>query len=266
MRKANRNVWQVGLFFNIGLALVLIVLFSFGGPTYFFSRKLHYHFNELSAQGLSSGAKVLVAGVNAGTVSSIHVDSGSATVRVDIAIEPKFISSIRGDSYATLATQGVLGDKVVMVQAGSPTQPELKDNSELAARPTVSMDRLMAEGDVFLQHLDQLTLVISQWVGGLGSKERSKQIAMDAAQTMRNLAQITERIKHLDFDQLNESLKKSSSILGKIDHGNGAIGGLINDPQLYDDVKKLIGESNENRIIRNLVRQSINDAEKKKAG
>jgi hypothetical protein len=34
---------------------------------------------------------------------------------------------------------------------------------------------------------------------------------------------------------------------------------LVNDPALYDDAKALVGEANNNRIVRNLVRQTLKE-------
>jgi phospholipid/cholesterol/gamma-HCH transport system substrate-binding protein len=60
-------------------------------------------------------------------------------------------------------------------------------------------------------------------------------------------------------------MKNLNSILGKIDHGSGSLGALVNDPELYDAAKSLMGEANQNRIVRNLVRKSIKEADKEKA-
>jgi hypothetical protein len=43
------------------------------------------------------------------------------------------------------------------------------------------------------------------------------------------------------------------------------MGALINDPGLYDNVKALVGQANRNRILRNLVRQTLRDSETKEA-
>ena len=50
-----------------------------------------------------------------------------------------------------------------------------------------------------------------------------------------------------------------NSILEKIDQGQGTVGAMINDPGLYDDAKALVGQVNRNRIMRNLIRQTIKD-------
>jgi phospholipid/cholesterol/gamma-HCH transport system substrate-binding protein len=264
VEKRSKTSLRVGLFLNLGIGLLLLVLFLFGGPSHFFSGKRHYHFNADSGQGLIKGAKVLVAGVGAGTVSEIQVDHQTTKVRVDLEIDPKFFSSIREDSYVELASQGVLGDKVVMIQPGDPRHSELSDQAELPVRPSMSIDHLLAQGSVLLQHLDLLTVGLGQWVDGLGAKSHSKQAGKDAARILSNISEITGRLKQLDVGKLDGAMTSLNSILEKVDHGSGSIGALVNDPELYNSAKSLMGEANQNRIVRNLVRVSIKDADKKK--
>ena len=47
----------------------------------------------------------------------------------------------------------------------------------------------------------------------------------------------------------------------KIDRGEGTVGALINDTALYDDAKSLVSGINRNRIMRNLVRQTVRDGD-----
>lgn len=265
MEKRLKTELRVGLFFNFGIALVLVVLFFFGGPSHFFSKKVHYRFSEENAQGIVKGAKVEVAGVRAGIVDQVKIDEKNSKVTVEVEIEPHFQSFIREGSYVSMETQGVLGDKIVMLQPGSPENPLLADQAILPTRTAVSINQLLAQGSGFLQHLDHLTVGIDQWIDGLGPKDHAKQMGINAGQTMKNLSELTHRLKGLDVRKIDLALSNLDSILGKIDHGSGSLGALVNDPELYDAAKSLMGETNQNRIVRNLVRKSIKQASQSKA-
>lgn len=263
MDKRLKTELRVGFFFNLGIALILLTLFLFGGPAHFFSKKLHYRFYDDNAEGLIRGAKVMVAGVNAGVVDQVRLDPETAKVRVDFDIEPRFEASLREGSFVQLETLGVLGDKVVMVQPGNPRRPALPDQAVLPMHPSVSIGRLLATGNLFLRHLDRLTTGIDSWVAGLGSKGRAKETGANASQVMRNLSELTGRWKNLDVAKVNSAIANLNGILEKVDDGNGSLGALVNDPELYDDAKALVGEANQNRIVRNLVRLSVKDSEQK---
>jgi phospholipid/cholesterol/gamma-HCH transport system substrate-binding protein len=71
-------------------------------------------------------------------------------------------------------------------------------------------------------------------------------------------------------DQLTDiHIKKTvtnlNQIFEKINNGTGTLGALVNDPGLYDEMRALMGGANRNRIIRNLVRQTIKESEEKNA-
>src|SRR5688500_20221983 len=70
--------------------------------------------------GLQDGAKVRVAGMDAGEVEGIHVPPGpSAPFRVKLRVREDLHPLIRIDSVATIQTDGLVGNKFVQVDAGT---------------------------------------------------------------------------------------------------------------------------------------------------
>lgn len=51
-------------------------------------------------------------------------------------------------------------------------------------------------------------------------------------------------------------------ITAKVRSGEGSLGALINDPTVYEDLKEILGNVKRNRVLRELVRMSISNAEK----
>jgi phospholipid/cholesterol/gamma-HCH transport system substrate-binding protein len=65
-------------------------------------------------------------------------------------------------------------------------------------------------------------------------------------------------------DVVAEALEAGSrlnSILAKVDRGEGTFGLLLNDPTLYEDVKRLVGGAQRSRVVRTLIRMSADDEE-----
>ena len=52
-----------------------------------------------------------------------------------------------------------------------------------------------------------------------------------------------------------------NKILAKMDRGEGTIGLLLNDPTLYEDLKRLVGGAQRSAVIRTLIRMSAGDEE-----
>jgi phospholipid/cholesterol/gamma-HCH transport system substrate-binding protein len=52
-----------------------------------------------------------------------------------------------------------------------------------------------------------------------------------------------------------------NSILAKLDQGEGTLGLLLNDPTLYDDLKRLVGGAQRSTVVRTLIQMSGEDDE-----
>ena len=122
---------SVGAFMLVGiLALAFLAIqvsgLSFkdnGRETY----KVSARFNNVS--GLAPRAKVTVAGVVIGRVTSIALDPSDTMAVVNMAID-KNVNYLTIDSIAAIQTSGLLGEKYISISVGG--DPEvLQDGSEI---------------------------------------------------------------------------------------------------------------------------------------
>ena len=120
----------VGLFLLAGLlALLLLALRVSGlsatsaGDTY----RLYAHFDNIA--GLTTRAKVTMAGVTIGKVTAIDLDHDSYTGRVTMEIEAK-VDNLPLDSTASILTAGLLGEKYIGLSVGG-EEELLKDGSTI---------------------------------------------------------------------------------------------------------------------------------------
>lgn len=77
--------------------------------------KLSARFNNVS--GLGVRAKVAVAGVNIGRVTSIRLDPEDTRAVVEMAID-KRVDYLTYDTIASIQTQGILGEKYISLSVG----------------------------------------------------------------------------------------------------------------------------------------------------
>ncbi len=102
---------KVGVFVLVGISLLLAALLVLGGKHSFFTSVNHYftHFNKVD--GLVSGAKVTLGGLQVGSVNAVELDPKSRDIKVSYSVENKYAEWVRKDSSIEIVTQGVLGDK-----------------------------------------------------------------------------------------------------------------------------------------------------------
>lgn len=238
MKSEQRNEIKVGSFITAATALSLLAIWTLGSAQNLFTHRDPFFITVPNAEGISAGAKVTISGLRAGIVDSFSLNAQDQSVKINLSISKDFENSIKKDSFAEVITEGLLGDKLIAIAAGSTNSPEIPPGSEIPARQESSLRALLGKGDQLTSHLSLLTRDLNELILLLSDQFKG--------------------------NHLFHSLRKLDTILGKIDRGNGVLAGLVNDPKLLDDTKALIGESNENRIVRNIVRKTIEDAEDKK--
>lgn len=228
MRRTTPITWdqvRVGIFLLVALSLLAFGVFMVGETGHIFGRRYTLVTLLPSAAGLVPGATVQVAGQNAGQVDRIEfIDParrppGGEAVAVWLAVDFEVQQQIREDSRVRVRTQGLLGDRLIDIEPGSPDIRMLLEGDTLQAAPSVSFNELFDEAAVAVTELTDLT---------------------------RNLSAITEQVlegdgaltRLLQDDELYAHMVGLSGsldeLLGAAARGDGALGRLLWDEELYD--------------------------------
>jgi len=81
--------------------------------------------------------------------------------------------------------------------------------------------------------------------------------------TKESLDKALASMANLDKASTDAAVAAASlrSIMERVDKGEGTVGALINDPAMYDDLMALIGGAKRNRILRGVIRHTIDKNE-----
>lgn len=274
MNKQVETEIKVGIFVAVGLGLIMLSILVLGGSENITVRKAYYTAHFPDVEGLITGAKVVVGGIQIGTVDTVAFDPEKRDIRVGFKIARSSAAWIRKDAIVEIGTQGVLGDKFVSLNPGSPDQPQLPSGSDIPSSAPRSLTQFINKGDALIANLNSISTTLDRILKNFEHNGRSERFFTSLAETSRNMSLLTDKLnKELEGGfYLKSSLKNLSGILEKINNGTGTLGALVNDPGLYDDAKALMGGANRNRVVRNLVRQTVRKGdeaaaeEDKKAG
>ncbi|MGD8564350.1 MAG: MlaD family protein, partial [Desulfarculaceae bacterium] len=142
------------------------------------------------ATGLKKNAPVEMAGIAIGTVETITLYKGRA--KITMLIDKKV--ALPADSSAFVRTRGVLGDKYVSLEMGSPGAPPLKDGERLAkAKVPTDLDYVMSRiGDI----AEDVKDITSSLKVSLASPESQKNIS----DSLANIRELTQSLKMLVAD------------------------------------------------------------------
>jgi phospholipid/cholesterol/gamma-HCH transport system substrate-binding protein len=143
----------VGLFLIAGFAALFFLAIKVSGLSDEASRPSYrLYANFQNAGGLAVRAKVTMAGVPIGRVSSIVLDPQTLKAKVALDIDNE-VNSIDSDAVASILTAGLLGEKYIGIVPGAG-------------------DEMLKEGDVIEQ--TQSSLVLEDLIGKFLSSMANK--------------------------------------------------------------------------------------------
>ena len=117
----------VGIFILLGLAILIITIFTLGGQkkTFVKSFTINAVFNDVG--GLMKGGNIWFSGVKVGTVKKISF-TGNSQVLVSMSIENAVQSHIHKDAKAKLGSDGLIGNKIVIIYGGEASTHQVEKN------------------------------------------------------------------------------------------------------------------------------------------
>lgn len=132
----------VGIFIFIGIAIFVIAVLTLGGQQKTFEKSVTAKAIFDDVQGLQKGNNVWFSGVKIGTVKKLSFYQNSQ-VEVDINIEQKAQEYIRKDAKAKISSDGLIGNKIIVLYGGTPTAPAIESGDMLGVDKAVGSDEIM---------------------------------------------------------------------------------------------------------------------------
>src|SRR5215471_3341880 len=162
----NKNV-TVGLFVVGGLLLFGAGLFLIGDRRQAFGNHIEYYSEFQNVAGLANGATVRVGGMNAGEVLHIEVpDSPPSRFRVRWRIDARLRGLIRGDSVATIETEGVVGGTYLAVRPGTSHTSQAVALAMIPSKEPLELSELLTRGTGLLNDAEVMLKEVGGKLGG----------------------------------------------------------------------------------------------------
>ncbi len=246
---------RLGTFIIVGIALFVLVIFIIGKQKHLFDPVFGITAKFENVSGLQVGSAVRFSGINIGTVDRIRIVNDS-TVRVDMLIKEDVRRFIREDSEAGIGSEGIIGDKLVVLSQGSPKAKIVKDGQVIGSSEPVETDAIMASLQVTVDNAALATGQITDILGKVNSGEG----------TLGRLIQDKSMAENIDATIVN--LKKSTKGLDENMNAakeNFLLKGYFKRKQKEEEKKKRAAEKAAKKAARQAERdakQAEKDAEK----
>lgn len=262
---------KVGVFAIIVIAVAWWGIKWLGGQNVLLTSDIYYvYYDDVS--GLQESSRVTLRGVDVGNVRDITLERDR--VKVEIAIESEYAEMIPCNSIAEIGAAGLMGgleisiiqgDAEELIQSGATLEGRTKADmiGTLADKGTELIDGLNVTIDSVNTLLGENASKINELVSNLESMTASidgiiaassgdiKGAMGDLSSFTSTLAENTGRIEsmlaNLDtftgdlaeaqlIEQLDTTVEALNGVLSAIEAGDGSVGKLLNDNQLYDSL------------------------------
>lgn len=220
MEKESGFTWKLGMFVTIGVLLLVVTIYLIGRQKNLFGSTFHLKSQFKNVSGLKVGNNVRFSGINVGTVDAIELITDTS-VMVDLVVEKSVQPFIKTDAKVTISSDGLMGDKVLVISPGSPNQKTVKDNDMLASKSAIEMEDIMISMKksldnvgVISEELAQFSHKVNNGNGALSKMIGDEEFSSSLKNTLANL---------------QTSSNEFAKFTTKMNSGKGALSKMMND-------------------------------------
>ncbi|SFD59029.1 phospholipid/cholesterol/gamma-HCH transport system substrate-binding protein [Chitinophaga sp. CF118] len=246
MFKNNRPV-ILGIFVFLGLVILVITIFTLGNQKKTFVKSITINAVFDDVGGLLQGGNVWFSGVKVGTVKDISF-YGDREVLVTMSIEKKAEAHIHKDAMAKIGSDGLIGNKIVIIYGGTATAPVAEKNSFLKVEKALTTDDMLATLQINNKNLAEITTSfksiakkIDSGNGALATILNDPAMAGKLTATINNLQDISDNFKVTSATS-KTVLSDFRNFSGKLNRPGSSINKLVTDTTMYGDISGTLSE------------------------
>jgi phospholipid/cholesterol/gamma-HCH transport system substrate-binding protein len=305
-----RLALRVGLLVTAAVVIGFVVVLILGSEGMLFSSTHRYLVAFTNVAGLREGAVVRLGGRDVGDVAEIRfgpIDDPTRRLVVTLRVRDDFADRVRADTVAQVASQGLLGDKLIELSMGSSAARPVADGGWLQGEPPADTSRLIAAAGAAAEHARDILARIDETTRGMDPKKSLEELdrtmasvraivervetgpgiahtlifdeglAASAGRTVRGLERasrdgqavvasarrtadrLAEASAAIDPTRVRQVTEDVAGIVADVRAGRGTLGGLLVDPTLYEETKRILVNIRRNRVLKALARVVVSD-------
>ena len=257
MDKTLRKNILLGFFVLLGVALFIAGIFLVGMKGEMFTKTFPVTARFTNATGLKEGSNVRYNGVKVGIVKSVNLINDTL-VQVDMQIEEGKRHFILTSAIAAIASDGLMGDKLVNISAGNLPGMQVKNGDQLQANNPINTDKVLQTLSQSNENIRMITDNLKTITSDINSNNGPVQLlykdgamAQNLKQSFGNLNTITDKVLTVSTSLQN--------ITSQIQKGNGALGEVISDTTLARNLSYTMGKLKETSEARNVASGKLSE-------
>jgi len=251
MKKNISNKIKLGIFISLGLIVFVLTIYFIGERQQLFISTFHLSGVFKDVAGLQAGNNVRLSGINVGTVENISIVSDTS-VKVEFLIEESTRKFIMSDAVATIGSEGLMGNKVLIITPGTGGKIGIENNDVIQTSQPIDMDNILISLKSTIDNTSSITndlaIITNNIQSGKGTIGRlimDKSWGQNFDSTLANLQEgsagfrmFMDKADELDeillslkanIDNTSNVINDLSKVTNNIQSGEGIIGKLFMD-------------------------------------
>jgi phospholipid/cholesterol/gamma-HCH transport system substrate-binding protein len=208
---------NIGLFISLGILIFITGIYIVGKQQNLFGNPIKIFAVFSDIKGLKVGDKVLFSGIDIGTVNSIEL-MADTRVKTGFTIKKDVVKLIREDSKVTIANEGLMGGKIVIILPGTEDSPAISENDILGTIEQVDIDEILKEVKKSSENISfvsknllDITDKINRGDGIFGKIFTDTTVTKNIDITSRNVAALSDNLV-----KISAKANRGQGLMGKI--------------------------------------------------
>ncbi len=235
---SNKRQVIVGLFVFVGILFLIGGILMVGNLHETFKKKMNVISLFDDVNGLQPGNNVWFSGVKIGIVSNLKFH-GKSQVEVIMKIETKAQQYIRKDAMVKISTDGLIGNKILVIYGGTSRAPEVQNGDTLGVEKTFSSEDMINTLQENNKNLLSITTDFKTITHNLANGEGTIGKFLNDNSVYENIDAATLSLQAASFkaQQLISSLNTFSTGLNK----KGTLANeLVSDTIVFNSIKTTV--------------------------
>jgi phospholipid/cholesterol/gamma-HCH transport system substrate-binding protein len=168
MKRTVSSKIRLGVFISLGIVLFILAIYFIGERQQLFRSTFHVSGIFKDVVGLQAGNNVRFSGINVGTVENIRIISDTSVI-VELLIDESTRKFIKKDAVASIGSEGLMGNKVLIISPGTGGKLEIENNDTVLTAQPINMDDILISLKTTIDHTSQITNDLSKITNNIQS-------------------------------------------------------------------------------------------------
>jgi len=193
MKKDTSSKIRLGIFISLGIVMFILGIYFIGERQQLFRSTFRVSGVFKDVAGLQAGNNVRFSGINVGTVENIRIVSDTS-VRVEILIDENTRKFIKKDAVASIGSEGLMGNKILIISPGTGGKMEIENNDTIQTIQPINMDDVLISLKTTIDNtslvtsdLSKITNSVQSGKGAIGRLLMDRSYAQNFDSTFVNL-------------------------------------------------------------------------------